>query len=199
MENRFVKIIIYFLVILGFSFIGLAFWSNQKKATPIAETVAVLSDKSGAILSDNIEIASATTSTSTDKYRLAIPSIGVDMKIIFTDNEGYGLANGAWHLPGSGAPDDPDDYKNIIISAHRYLYTSGPNTFFNLDKVAPDDDIIITWAGQEYKYKIAKTFVVEPTEVSILADTGVEKLTLFTCTPVFTTKQRLVVEAYPYD
>lgn len=181
------------MVILGLIFIGLAFLSNQKKS----ETIQIISDKSGLALTDDLEIVNTTTTT--DEYRLMIPSIGVDMNIIFTDNEGYGLANGAWHLPGSGSPDNPDDYKNIIISAHRYLYTSGPNTFFNLDKVAADDDIIITWAGVEYKYKIAKTFVVEPTEVSILADTGVEKLTLFTCTPVFTTKQRLVVEAYPYD
>ena len=130
-------------------------------------------------------------------YRIVISSIGVDMAIILGDDEKNALLQGAWHIPGSGTPDDTDGYKNIVISGHRYLYTSGPNTFFNLDKIQTEDIIQIFWQNQEYKYQVNKIHIVEPNEISILEDTGQEKLTLFTCHPVYTTDQRLVIEALP--
>ena len=119
------------------------------------------------------------------------------MAIILGDDEKNALLQGAWHIPGSGTPDDTDGYKNIVISGHRYLYTSGPNTFFNLDKIQTEDIIQIFWQNQEYKYQVNKIHIVEPNEISILEDTGQEKLTLFTCHPVYTTDQRLVIEALP--
>ena len=132
-----------------------------------------------------------------DQYRVVISSIGVDMAIVFGDNEKNALLQGAWHIPGSGTPDNPDGYKNMVLSGHRYLYTSGPNTFFNLDKVQTGDIIQVFWQDQEYKYQVNNIRIVEPDEISILQDTGQEKLTLFTCHPVYTTDQRLVIEALP--
>lgn len=119
------------------------------------------------------------------------------MPVAFGNNERQALLRGAWHIPGSGTPDQPDGYKNIVLSGHRYLYTSGPKTFFNLDKLAKGDEIILEWLGQEYQYVVEYTQVVEPEDVWVLNDSGINKLTLFTCTPPFTTKQRLIVVAYP--
>ena len=201
------KIISYVLMAIGVIIIIYVLVFNYQ------QTIQTISDQTGkTITNDKIENTSTTSASgktitndkientsTTSAYRLIIPSIGVDMKIVFVENEAQALRKGAWHFPGSGTPNNPDDYKNIVLSAHRYLYTSGPNTFFNLDKVEKDDLIIIKWDKKEYQYKVDRVYIVKPTEVSILKDTGIEKLTLFTCHPAFTTKQRLVVDAYPLE
>jgi LPXTG-site transpeptidase (sortase) family protein len=70
-------------------------------------------------------------------------------------------------------------------------------TFWDIDKMKVGDEISLTWDNKLYTYKVAKTYIVNPNRVDILANTKVPKLTLFSCTPKFTSKKRLVVEAYP--
>ncbi|OIO45643.1 MAG: hypothetical protein AUJ28_03855 [Parcubacteria group bacterium CG1_02_37_51] len=145
------------------------------------------------------------TSTQNDEivelpsYQLEIPAINVNMPISFDDDETIGLSKGAWHFPGSGTPDNPDSYQNIVFSGHRFLYTSGLNTFYNLDQLKTDDEIILHWDKTEYKYKVTDVYIVQPNDVYILKDSPTQKLTLFTCHPPFTTRERLVVDAYPVE
>ena len=90
----------------------------------------------------------------------------------------------------------PDKGGNTIITAHRYLYRPpNPKTFFLLDKLTKGDIITIYWQNKKYQYKVRESKVVEPDEISILHNTPHPQLTLFSCTPLFTSKQRLVVIA----
>jgi LPXTG-site transpeptidase (sortase) family protein len=128
-----------------------------------------------------------------EENRLVIPKIGVDAEIL----EGNTIkvlnnAEGVWHEPGTG---DPLAGGNMVISGHRYQYTP-PNmtTFYNLDKVAEGDIMIVYWNQQEYDYKITKIEVVEPTQVEIRNSTpGKNELTVYTCTPLWSNTHRLVV------
>lgn len=131
-------------------------------------------------------------------YQLVIPSIGVDMEIIFGDDMDAAWKKGTWHIPGSGTPDSPNGYKNIVLSAHRFLYTSGPQTFYFLDTLKAGDDIYVYWDNSPYHFVVDSQKIVQPNEVEILADTPEQILTLFTCHPVWSTKQRLVITAHPY-
>ncbi len=136
--------------------------------------------------------------TASTTYRLIIPRIGVDMPIVVNEpNEAKGLAAGAWQILGTASPDNSGGYGNMVLSAHRYLYTSGPNTFFDLDKLEVGDKIIVWWQGKMYSYTVDASKVVPPSAVEILNPSPTPELTLFTCTPVFTTKNRLVVTARP--
>lgn len=136
--------------------------------------------------------------TASTTHRLIIPRIGVDMPIVVNEpNEAKGLAAGAWQIPGTASPDNSGGYGNMVLSAHRYLYTSGPNTFFDLDKLEVGDKIIVWWQGKMYSYTVDASKVVPPSAVEILNPSPTPELTLFTCTPVFTTKNRLVVTARP--
>lgn len=126
--------------------------------------------------------------------RLVIPAIGVDTEIFEGTNEST-LNKGPWHRPGTGTPDQG----NMVISAHRYLYTSGPKTFFYLDKINEGDDIVVFWQGKEFDYKVSKSFVVAPTQISVEAPTKERMLTLYTCTPLWTATNRLVVQATPVE
>ncbi len=120
--------------------------------------------------------------------RVIIPAIKVDMPIITGDDGARALLKGAWLIPGTSTFDKGG---NSVISCHRYLYTKGPRTCFNLDKLKEGDAIIVQWNGKQYHYKIRMGKVVSPKEVSILNNSRESILTIFTCTPVFTSTNRL--------
>lgn len=122
---------------------------------------------------------------------LVIPKIGVDTEIL-EGTDAKILNQGIWHRPKTGTPDAGG---NIVLAGHRYMYASGPKTFYSLDKLKNEDKIIIFWQEKEYIYQVFETKVVSPNAVEIEDATAEPTLTLFTCTPLFTQTNRLVVRA----
>jgi LPXTG-site transpeptidase (sortase) family protein len=123
--------------------------------------------------------------------RLVIPKIYVNAAI----NEGLDdstLDRGLWRRPTTSKPDLGS---NTVITAHRYMFTSGANTFYHLDKLKTDDEILVYWQGQEYVYKVYEIIEVLPEEVEVESNTKDSIITLYTCTPLWTTEKRLVVKA----
>ncbi len=101
------------------------------------------------------------------------------------------LEKGAWLTPGSARPDEGG---NSVIAGHRFTLT-GQGVFYFLDKVQVHDPIIITWNHKEYTYKVSQIMVVPPTDIAVAAPTQHTQLTLYTCTPLWTDRSRLVVIA----
>jgi LPXTG-site transpeptidase (sortase) family protein len=66
-----------------------------------------------------------------------------------------------------------------------------------LDKLNIDDLIIVYYEGVEYDYKVSEVFIVEPEDLHVEEDLGYHVLTLYTCTPLWTSSKRLVVRAMP--
>lgn len=125
--------------------------------------------------------------------QIIIPKIGVNAPIIESLNESYGLARGAWRLPQSSTPDEGG---NTVITGHRFQYLPPNNvTFYLLDKLEIGDIISIIWQQKEYYYKVIATKIIKPEDLSILASSEKNILTVFTCNPVFSMKERLVVIA----
>lgn len=126
-----------------------------------------------------------------DYNALVIPKIGVDSPIV----EGAGpeaLNSGLWRRPHTSTPDKGG---NTVITGHRFLYTSGPTTFYNLDKLKVGDKFFMYWKGKEYDYEVTETLIVPATAVEIEQNTDETMLTLYTCHPLWTSKDRLVVRA----
>lgn len=122
---------------------------------------------------------------------LVIPQIGVDSVIV----EGIGpdsLDRGLWRRPNSSTPDKGG---NTVITGHRFLYSSGPKTFYDLDKIKIGDKFFMYWDQKEYDYEVVDIFTVEPDQVEIEDEAPEPLLTLYTCTPLWTAKQRLVIRA----
>jgi LPXTG-site transpeptidase (sortase) family protein len=124
--------------------------------------------------------------------RIVIPSIGVDEAIIEGQSASALEMGGVWKRPRTSIPIMGS---NTVIAGHRYTYGSGPKPFFNLDKVAKDDVILVYWEGEEYAYRVDTIFEVDPTRIDIEEPTTEPILTIYTCTPVWTAKNRLVVQA----
>ncbi|OGZ58231.1 MAG: hypothetical protein A3A00_01080 [Candidatus Spechtbacteria bacterium RIFCSPLOWO2_01_FULL_38_20] len=128
-----------------------------------------------------------------NQNRIIISKIGVDIDVISNDDEKYALSNGAWHFPSTSTPDNGG---NSAFSAHRYQYRPpSSDTFYLLDKLVIGDSITIIWEGRQYDYKVVESKIVTPDAIEVLDPTQNPTITLITCNPLFSTKERLVVRA----
>ena len=135
-------------------------------------------------------ILGPSSSPATVKDKLVIAGVNINMPVFLGDTEKT-LNKGGWLFPTTSRPELGS---NTVIFGHRYMYRPPKsNTFWNLDKVKVGDEMVLFWKGKEYKYKISETKIVEPTNLSVIQRTSDSRLTVITCTPLFTTKQRLVV------
>lgn len=129
----------------------------------------------------------------TSQDRLIITKIGVNAPIVQTNNEEYGLSMGAWLIPNSSTPDKEG---NTIITGHRFKYLPPSNlTFYLFHKLEEGDIVSVLWKNDTYFYKIREIKIVENTDLSILKPSKEPILTMFTCHPIYSTKNRLVIVA----
>lgn len=127
---------------------------------------------------------------SRDTDHVVIPKIGLDQKIWFGNNEKL-VNKGVWHIPHSSTPDKGS---NTVLVGHRFSYKD-PAVFYHLDKVSVGDPIVIAYSGKLYTYKVNETKIVKPTDVYVEEATEDDVLTLYTCHPLWSTKERLVLTA----
>lgn len=124
--------------------------------------------------------------------RLVIPALRMDEAI----NDGPTIATlrkGIWHRPASSSPDKGG---NTVLVGHRFTY-AGSAVFYNLDKVQAGDQVIVYWQHKEYDYKVAVSEVVPPNDLEIEQPTTDPILTIYTCTPLWSAHDRLVLIARP--
>lgn len=121
---------------------------------------------------------------------LVVPSLNMQELIHEGDTEAV-LMKGVWRRPRTGTPDKPG---NMVIAGHRFTY-SNPAVFYHLDKIKIGDKIIVYWQSEKYVYQVIRIYEVSPSAVEVEQATDEPKLTLYTCTPLWTSKNRLVVEA----
>lgn len=179
------KLIAILLIVSGLSL--LVFTLTRQSIT--TNELPTLPSGEEAVVQDN-DIVKPGDLTQHDN-KIVIDKIGVEAEILEGGIES--LAQGVWHLPRTS---NPKDGGNTVITAHRWKYKPPDSrTFYNLDKMEIGDSITVFWEGSEYKYIIDKVFEVTPDQVEILAPSDKAQLTLFTCTPLFSTDRRLVVKA----
>jgi sortase A len=103
------------------------------------------------------------------------------------------LAGGIGHVPGTPLP---GEVGNAALAAHRDTY------FRRLGEVQVGDVINVKTRRGEHHYRVARTAIVQPGDISVLDNTPVATLTLVTCYPfryVGTAPQRFVVTATMQD
>lgn len=110
---------------------------------------------------------------------------------------GIGALNkGVWRVQHTSSPDNGG---NTVLVGHRFTYQDPTGVFYHLDKIGESDRITLHWQGKVYEYKVTETKVVPATEISIEDNTAEPQLTLYTCTPVWSIKNRLVIIAKPLE
>lgn len=143
-------------------------------------------------------------------FKLSIPSLGLNSLPVQSNvdsgvKEVYNtvLNNGLAHFQGTGLPISDVD-NNIVIYGHSssedYYERTGDvaGAFSRLNQVKVGDEIEIEIEGKNYKYRITKSKIVEPNDISIISGTpGQNTLTLFTCFPNGNFSHRFVTIAKP--
>jgi sortase A len=121
--------------------------------------------------------------------RIVIPTIRVDTVVV----EGTGasaLRAGAGHYPNTPLPGEEG---NVAIAGHRTTYGK---PFANLDHLAPGDEVVLETPIGRHVYRVTKPpFVVSNTDFTVISQTPGHTLTLTTCHPKGSARQRLVVKA----
>ncbi|MFC0524319.1 class D sortase [Pontibacillus salicampi] len=122
--------------------------------------------------------------------KISIPSIELELPIVngaTEDNLKYAVGR----LSGTGMIGEDG---NTALAAHRG-YSHG-ELFNRLDEVQTGDDISINAGRISYKYTVRDTFLVLPTNLSVLDDVeDTSVITLITCDPGQDPTHRLIVRA----
>jgi len=121
---------------------------------------------------------------------IQIPAIGVDQYVV-SGTDSSDLELGPGHYIGTAMPGQAG---NVAIAGHR---TTHGAPFNRLAELAVGDPIYLTdLAGQRLTYIVAlPPFAVSPYNVSVLNYFGDSRLTLTTCNPEYSARQRLIVVA----
>jgi len=117
-----------------------------------------------------------------------IKSIGVDAPIVQGDDWEQ-LKKGVGHHLGTA---NPGERGNMVLSAHNDIYGE---IFRNLERVEPNDEILVYSGNRLFRYVAVQKRIIEPTEVSVMYPTRDPTTTLITCHPYLVDNKRLVVIA----
>jgi sortase A len=96
---------------------------------------------------------------------------------------------------GPGIYDDapfPGAPGTVAIAGHRTTYLA---PFRHIDKLRPGNLIVLEMPYGRFTYRVQKTRIVDPSEVSVVKRVGYDRLVLSACHPLYSAAQRIVVFA----
>jgi sortase A len=112
------------------------------------------------------------------------------------------MSNGVAHFSIPGASAKPGEVGNFAISGHSagniYQQSDYKFIFSGLTRMGTGDLIYMDYENQRYTYRVTGTRTVEPSNSKSLREIasnnpGKPMITLITCTPLGTSKYRLLV------
>lgn len=122
--------------------------------------------------------------------RMEIPELDVDQIVVMgvTSRE---LKMGPGHFPGTPLP---GQLGNAAIAGHRTSYGA---PFGDLDRLEEGDELVLTTLAGQFRYRVTGAEVVDPSAVYVVDTVDADRatLTLVTCHPRYSVKQRLIVRA----
>lgn len=194
--RRALPLIIFLILAIGVLFL-------QYNRMIFAPIMAYISPDTGSVTTNINAVDPTITQTVSPEPRLIIPKLNIDVPVAFgipyndvdaAMNEGVAQ----FAIPGANAM--PGQIGNLVITGHSAgdIYSSNPYKFIfsGLERLEVGDLIYINYESVRYTYQMTRRETVEPTNVSALIyDTDKPMLTLITCTPLGTSRYRLLITA----
>jgi sortase A len=120
--------------------------------------------------------------------RIHIPKL--DIKFVFVAGAGpKSLKKGPGHYQSTALPGQKG---TVGVAGHRTTYLA---PFRKLDRLRRGDKIALIMPYGRFAYTVKTSLVVSPSRISVLRQTGHDRLVLTTCTPPFSAAKRLVIIA----
>ena len=143
------------------------------------------------------------TGTVSPEPRLIIPKLNVDVPINFEiplSGVMEAMNHGVAHYRIAGASAYPGEIGNFVITGHSAgdIYSSNQYKyiFSGLERLEDGDLIYVNYNSVRYTYRVIRKEIVDPSNVaSLVIETDKPLLTLVTCTPLGTSRNRLLVTA----
>ncbi|WP_133870031.1 sortase [Ilumatobacter fluminis] len=124
--------------------------------------------------------------------KMEIPRIGIDDLFVVQGVKLDDLKKGPGHYPDTPLP---GQLGNASIAGHRTTYGA---PFFDVDQLQAGDEIIVTMiTGDQFVYSVTGSQVVTAADSWVIGtrDPNVAELTLTTCHPKYTARDRLVIHS----
>jgi sortase A len=107
------------------------------------------------------------------------------------------LKKGPGHIPGTALP---GEVGNVVLSGHRTTYGA---PFERFDELQPGDAVVVETRDTWFTYTVTGTRIVRPSAIEVTypvpgdraATPSRRLLTMTTCHPRFSARQRMVVSA----
>lgn len=196
-SKHFIPVVVGALIIL----VGLFFQYNQV----IFANVAAYVTPGGGAVNDITAIDPSITTEVGPESVLIIPKLNVEVPVVFgaandTISMNNAMNNGVAHFAIPGASAVPGEIGNYVVSGHSagnvYRASDYKFIFSGLDRLVEGDLIYMNYDSVRYTYSVTRKETVDPSNVAALtAATEKPILTLITCTPLGTSKYRLLVFA----
>ena len=198
-SKHFIPLLIGGLILL----IGFCFQYNQVIASHI---VAYMSPGNTEV--NEITAIDPTLSIKThESPYLMIPKLNIEVPVVFgakndVNSMNAAMDNGVAHFSVPGASATPGQIGNYAVSGHSagniYQQSNYKFIFSGLTRMAEGDLVYMDYNNVRYTYKITGTKTVKPTDVASLKEIandnqGKPMITLITCVPLGTSRERLLV------
>ncbi len=168
--------------------------AKQKKQARAAQKEQIARLGSTAIESENDileKIARPVSGLASEDFpltKIKIPKIGLE-QVVSKGVDVEALKNGPGHYPGTALPGKRG---NVGIAGHRVTYT---HPFNRIDELEIGDTIILETVDNVYEYRVSSSQQLEPEDLNALKPTDDARVTLTTCTPKYSARYRLDVQA----
>lgn len=192
----------HFIPIMSALGVGVAFLFLQFNSVVFAQVRSYVSP--GDLSNDALIVDPTANPNVGPDPKLIIPKINVEVPVDYsvtglTESQiQTSLRDGATHYNLPGADAVPGQYGNTVILGHSSndIFNQGKYkfVFVLLDRVQVGDTFYLNYNSKRYIYKVTKTEVIDPNQVSAL-QIGTDKAmaTLVTCTPPGTALKRLLI------
>lgn len=120
--------------------------------------------------------------------RIELPSLGRDYYVIEGTRTGD-LRKGPGHYADSPLPGERG---TVAIAGHRTTFGA---PFRKIDKLRKGDTIRLQMSYGRFTYRVEKTRIVEPSDVSVKRPVSYDRLVLTACHPLYSAARRVVAFA----
>lgn len=160
-------------------------WGSSSSADALRPAAAPKAAAPRPALQHKVPVAHITAPRIQGPALINVPRIHLKARI------GTNLDAGPAWWPVTGRPGGGD---TVAIAGHRTTHT---RPFYWLDRLHPGDSIYVRWAGRMHAYRVSGRRIMSARQLHIADARGHEVLLLSACNPRGSSRQRIVVYAWP--